>query len=62
MSILIIGSDHHNTLGVLESLGEKGVKPDVIVTTRSHTDNSFVLKSKYVARGYICDAANIVPF
>lgn len=62
MSILIIGSDHHNTLGVVESLGEKGVKPDVIVTTRSHTEKSFVLKSKYVARGYICDAANIVPF
>ena len=24
--VLVIGADHHNTLGIVESLGEKGIK------------------------------------
>lgn len=42
----MIGSDHHNTLGVIRGLGERGLKSDVILV--SHDKSSFVGKSKYV--------------
>ena len=51
--VLIIGGDHQNTLGVIEALGQKGVRSDVIIL--GHAQNSFVLKSKYVERGWICE-------
>ena len=43
---IVIGGNHHNTLGVIRSLGRKGVMPYVILT--SGDNNSFVLKSKYI--------------
>lgn len=43
---IIIGGDHHNTLGVLRSLGEAGIKSDLIVV--SYTHKISVQKSKYV--------------
>lgn len=46
-NVIVIGSDHHNTLGVVESLGEKGIKPIVIITSSKQLDKSYVLKSKY---------------
>ena len=44
--IIIIGGNHHNMLGVIRMLGEKGIKPYIIVTN----DNkyAFVIKSRYV--------------
>lgn len=45
--VIIIGSDHHNTLGVVESLGMAGINPYVIIVSNSIISNSFVLKSKY---------------
>lgn len=50
--VVIIGADHHNTLGVVESLAEKGIKPFVLIYEKS--TNSFVLHSKHVAGGWIC--------
>lgn len=50
--ILIIGGDHHNTLGVIESLAEKGINSYAIVVT--NTTWAYVLKSKYVLKGWIC--------
>ena len=29
--VLVIGADHHNTLGIVESLGEKGIKYYVLI-------------------------------
>ena len=49
--IIIFGSDHHNTLGIIRSLGEKGIKPYAIIF--SNSNNSFVLKSKYIKRGWL---------
>ena len=34
-NMLIVGSDHHNTLGVIESFAETEVRPSVIVLTSS---------------------------
>ena len=46
--VIVIGSDHHNTLGVVRGLGERGVNPDVMIL--SNGGGSFVGKSKYVNR------------
>ena len=59
---LVIGTDHHNTLGVVESLGQKGISPDVIITKNDGDRRSFVLKSKYVKNGYVCHRDEIVRF
>lgn len=53
--IIIIGGNHHNTLGVIRSLGRKGVQPDVIITRND--PSSFVLKSKYIAQKHIVDGS-----
>lgn len=49
--ILVIGGNHQNTLGIIEALGNRGLSPYVIINdTRK---SSYVLKSKYVKRGWI---------
>lgn len=44
--IIVIGSEHHNTLGVIRSLGERGLRPNVITVNASRS--SFVKKSRYI--------------
>lgn len=49
--IIVIGGNHHNTLGVIRSLGRKGIHPIVIIEA---TDNKpFVGKSKYISEIYV---------
>lgn len=48
--VIIIGGTHHNTLGVIRSLGRVGIMPYVILT--SGGDESFVLKSKYIKKSW----------
>jgi D-aspartate ligase len=50
--ILIVGADHHNTLGVVESLAEKGIRSYVILYIRESW--GYVLKSKHIEKGWIC--------
>lgn len=50
--VLVIGGNHQNPLGVIEALGQKGILSDVIVWGKCR--KSFVLKSKYVDRSWIC--------
>lgn len=60
--ILVIGADHHNTLGIVESLGQKGLKSYVLIV--ADIKKSFVLRSKYVLDGWICkepkDVVNVM--
>ena len=44
--VIIIGIDHHNTLGAIRSLGECGIKSYLILEDK--TKGSFIRKSKYV--------------
>ena len=46
---IVIGSDHYNTLGVIRSLGEKGIPVYLILITQNE---GFVDKSKYVAQSW----------
>lgn len=44
--IIITGGSHHNTYGVIRSLGVKGIKSFVLLV--SEENDSFLLHSKYV--------------
>lgn len=44
--VIIVGGDHHNTLGVVRSLGIRGINPDVYVI--SDTTHIYNLHSKYL--------------
>lgn len=61
---LIIGGEHQNTLGVIESLGQKGVSSLVVII--GPILNGYVLKSKYIECGKICksdeDAVAAIKF
>ena len=50
--VLIVGGNHQNPLGVIEAFGQKGILSDVIIL--GNYKKSFVLKSKYIARSWIC--------
>ena len=59
--IIVIGCDHHNTLGVIRSLGEKEVSPDALIV--SQDGKTFVGKSKYIRNLHIVRNNNeIVPY
>ena len=49
--VVVIGGDHHNTLGVIRSLGERGIHPDLILVTPSKI--TFVDASIYIDRRWI---------
>lgn len=46
--IIVIGGNHHNLLGVVRTLGEKGIYSNIIVTNENKY--AFVIKSKYVKK------------
>lgn len=48
---IVVGGNHHNTLGVVRALGQKGVSPFVIIV--GNGKSSFVLKSRYIKGGLI---------
>ena len=50
--IIVFGGDHHNTLGVVRALGEKGIKPFVLLIANPKS-KSLVLKSKYINQGNV---------
>lgn len=54
--VLVIGGDHHNTLGVIESLAYKGIRSYVIILT--NRNNGYVLHSKNIVRGWCCHDEN----
>lgn len=51
MEVYILGGNHHNTLGVIRSLGEKGIRSNVIIQTED--SQSYVSKSCYINRCWI---------
>ncbi len=54
--VVVVGGDHHNTLGVIESLGQKGLKPYTILYTSNV--KCYVPHSKFVASGWSCSTEN----
>ena len=52
-NIVVIGGSHHNTLGVVRSLGEVGLT-DKIRLIIVGDSNDFVSRSKYVRKENVC--------
>lgn len=53
---IIFGSDHYQTLGVIRSLGKKGLRPDVILHPK-YSDHPFMCpNSRYVGEVHIVDS------
>jgi predicted ATP-grasp superfamily ATP-dependent carboligase len=50
---LVIGNDHHNSLGVIESLGMKGILSFLIIVGKK--SNSFVATSRFVIKTLYCE-------
>lgn len=50
--VIIIGGNHQNPLGVVESLARVGIRPYVIIY--DDCKSSFVLRSRYIKKGFIC--------
>lgn len=55
--VIVVGNNHHNTLGVLRSLGERGIKPELIITDDTL---KFVTTCKYVGSIYTIHKAEEV--
>ena len=51
--VVVIGGDHYNTYGIVRSLGEQNIMSDVLILGHRQK-GSFVLKSKFVANGFLC--------
>ena len=45
--VIVVGGNHHNTLAILRSLGEKSIKSKLIVITGDK--KPFVSYSKYIS-------------
>lgn len=50
-SVVIIGNDHHNTLGLIRSIGCKNIPIYLIVLTQKK--KAFITKSKYITEYYL---------
>lgn len=58
---IIIGGNHHNTLGVIRSLGYKGIKSQVLLVTDE--EKPFVSYSKYISQCvFMKTKQEIVPY
>lgn len=44
----VIGGNHHNTLGIIRSLGQSGIFTHLLVVTDSLNDRVYISKSKYI--------------
>lgn len=67
LNVVIIGSLHHNTLGVLRSFGEAKLPPSnihlILVGSRIHNFN-FISQSKYIKKeniSYVFTSDDIIP-
>ena len=57
--VIVIGGNHHNTLGVIRSLGEKGILSTLIIVTKEK--KPFVCYSKYLKRTIQIDNNESIP-
>lgn len=56
INVVVIGSIHHNTLGVVRSLGEGGIHADnirVLLVTQNTSKKNIITSSKYIKKEYV---------
>lgn len=67
ISVVIIGGTHHNTLGVIRSIGEAGISRDditVLIVGINISKNNIISTSKYVKKSnifYLAEDKDITP-
>lgn len=62
-SVYVIGGNHHNTLGVIRSLGREGVHSHLLVVTDSLSDRVYISKSKYIkSYSHFLDYDSVIDF
>lgn len=52
--VVVFGENHHNTLGLIRSLGEAGMRP-YLVLVKSNVLYPFVAKSRYIKKAWVVD-------
>lgn len=57
LKALVIGDDHENTLNVIRALGKEHIEVKVAVISRNK--ESFVLRSRYVNKGYCINSITV---
>ncbi len=57
-SVLVIGGSHHNTLGVVRALGQRGYR--VVLVTFGNIQERYVSSSKYVTRHYALETVDLI--
>ncbi|MBR3099249.1 MAG: hypothetical protein IKH18_06730 [Clostridia bacterium] len=68
INVVVVGSLHHNTLGVVRSLGEAGIQNSricVLLVDKQHVKKNLVSESKYVDVNnvfFVSEYAEIVPW
>lgn len=50
--VIVFGGNHHNTLGVIRSLGEVGIRSNVVLCSDNIND-CYVIKSRYILTGAV---------
>lgn len=59
--VIIVGGNHHNTLGVVRALGRKNIHPVVILTGNSK--GSSISRSKYIKKSFeAIESTSVVDF
>jgi len=59
-SAIILGGSHHNTLGLIRSLGRAGVRVSLVL--HDGKTDSYLLRSRYLAESaVVADVASVVP-
>lgn len=56
VKVIVVGSNHYNTLWVVRTLGGYGIKPSVVISSKS--PKCYVLKSKYIRESWVVDDEN----
>lgn len=51
--IFVLGACHHNTLGVIRSLGMAGITPKVVIVR--HNKSPYIVYSKYIGEKWVVD-------
>ena len=51
IDVFVIGGCHHNTLGVIRSLGEKGLRPNVIIESKEQ--RPYIGYSRYIKKKWV---------
>lgn len=68
INVIVIGTVHHNTLGVIRSLGEAGISRErlhIIIVIKERNPHNLISMSKYVLEDqiiYVDEYSDIVPW